>query len=76
TLMPDYCEDDDDKGIFIGSPYNYDCHVPLIFYGGNIASTAVSRKISTTAIAPTIAAILGVEKPDCSEGEVLSEVIY
>ena len=76
TLMPDYSEDDDDKGIFIGSPYNYDCHVPLIFYGGNIASTAVSRKISTTAIAPTIAAILGVEKPDCSEGEVLSEVIY
>lgn len=76
SLMPDFCEDDDNKGVFIGTSYNYDRHIPLIFYGGNIASSSVSRKVSSTAVAPTVATILGIERPDCSEGEVLSEVIY
>ncbi|NPB03372.1 MAG: alkaline phosphatase family protein [Thermotogae bacterium] len=55
-----------------GTPYTYDTHVPLIFYGFNVAEgVEVEDFCSTTSIAPTIAHILWSEEPAASLGDVL-----
>ncbi len=54
-----------------GSVYNYDRHIPFIVSGGGIASQQVLQRISSEQIAPTLAMIMGVERPQCSDAEVL-----
>ena len=54
-----------------GTPYTYDTHVPLAFYGAGIPRRQVSSFCSTTSIAPTIAHILHTEQPASTVGEVL-----
>lgn len=54
-----------------GSPYNYDTHVPLIFYGWRIFPGTSSRKTVTSQIAPTISHMLGIPFPSGSIGELL-----
>ena len=66
--------DNEQPGLSSGSPYNYDRHVPLVIYGGGIASQRIDRRVSTTSIAPTIASLLGVKRPMCSDAEILTEV--
>jgi len=73
-LQPGYNYINDSKIAQSGSPYNYDRHVPLIFYGGGISSGRISRRVDTSAIAVTIASLLGVTTPDCADGEVLYEI--
>lgn len=74
TLQPNYTELDGDQVAQSGSPYNYDRHIPLIFYGGGAPQVNIERKVSTSAIAVTIASLLGISRPDCSDGEVLYEL--
>ncbi len=54
-----------------GTPYTYDTHVPLVFYGAGISHREVSDFCSTTSIAPTVAHILRMEFPASSVGGVL-----
>jgi arylsulfatase A-like enzyme len=58
-----------------GSPYGYDTHVPVIIAGPGIAPATVRRAVEPASIAPTIAALLGVEAPSGSTAEVLPEVV-
>lgn len=58
-----------------GSPYNYDTHVPLIFYGKGINNGQTTELTETVDIAPTISALLGIAFPNGATGKVLSEVI-
>lgn len=58
-----------------GSPYSYDTHVPMIFYGKGINSGESTERVEITDIAPTISALLGISFPSASIGKVLSEVI-
>ena len=44
-----------------GSPYEYDTHIPLIFYGKEIHKGESEIRIGVTEIAPTILRLLGVE---------------
>ena len=74
-LQPNYNEYNPDKIAQSGSPYNYDRHIPLIFYGGGCPSSNIGRKVSNTAIAVTTASLLGIKKPDCADGEVIYELI-
>ena len=58
-----------------GMPYAYDTHVPLILCGPGVKHGVYDGRVSPIDIAPTIAAILGMEfSPQC-EGKVLSEAI-
>lgn len=57
-----------------GSPYIYDTHVPLIFFGGAISSQNISRDISIEDIAPTIAHLVGVAPPNASTGSPITEI--
>ena len=51
-----------------GSPYHYDRHVPLIFYGAGIAPGASAERVSVADVAPTLAALIGVQVPDDLDG--------
>ncbi len=54
-----------------GTPYSYDSHVPLLWYGKGVPIGRFSRPASVVDIAPTLCAMLGVTPPDLSEGKPL-----
>lgn len=55
--------------------YNYDTHVPLLFYGKGIAKGASKRYIPIIDIAPTISSLLKIEFPNGNTGKVILEVL-
>jgi predicted AlkP superfamily pyrophosphatase or phosphodiesterase len=57
-----------------GTPYRYDTHVPLLFWGGTIAAQKVNRIVHTVDIAPTIAKYFGVPYPPTVDGSPLNEI--
>jgi hypothetical protein len=57
------------------SPYEYDSHVPIIFFGRNIRPGMYYNECSPLDIAPTIATILNINAPSCSIGRVLQEAL-
>lgn len=58
-----------------GSPYNYDTHVPVIFFGTGVRAGRYNADCSPSDIAPTIAALLRVEPPSNPTGRVLVEAL-
>jgi len=64
------------KGTTHGSPYDYDTHVPLIFYGWNIKQGQSMRPVSITDIAPTISALLKIPYPNGATGNPLTELFH
>lgn len=62
------------SGTTHGTPYNYDTHVPIIFYGPGIRPGLYYDRVAVNDIAPTLAAILRVEPPSGSSGRILTEV--
>jgi arylsulfatase A-like enzyme len=64
------------RGVFSanhGSPYRYDTHVPLIFFGGGIEPLHTSAAATPADLAPTLASLLGVKLPK-AEGRIRPEV--
>jgi arylsulfatase A-like enzyme len=57
-----------------GSPWGYDTYVPIFFAGAGLLPRTVSRPVSPTDIAPTIAAYLNIKYPSGSVGTPLPEV--
>jgi hypothetical protein len=57
-----------------GTPYDYDSHVPLIFYGSAIRAGVYAKRVGISDVAPTLAAILQVETPSGNVGHVLDQV--
>lgn len=49
-----------------GTGYNYDTHVPLLFFGKGIAHGTTLQKTVVSDISPTISALLGVAYPNSS----------
>ncbi len=72
ALLPHYI-DNEAAGFASGSPYNYDRHVPLIIYGGGTPTSRIDKRVSTASIAPTLASLLGVIRPACSEADILTD---
>jgi predicted AlkP superfamily pyrophosphatase or phosphodiesterase len=58
-----------------GTPYTYDTHVPVIFYGAGIAPGTYYSDASPADIAPTLATLLKIETPSNCVGRILSEAI-
>jgi predicted AlkP superfamily pyrophosphatase or phosphodiesterase len=57
-----------------GSPYSYDTHVPVIFYGWHIKKGASHDKKVITQIAPTVSQLLKITMPNSTKSEVLTEL--
>lgn len=58
-----------------GSPYSYDTHVPVIFYGAGVAAGSYASVSSPADIAPTLASLLKIELPSNVVGRILTEAI-
>jgi Type I phosphodiesterase / nucleotide pyrophosphatase len=58
-----------------GSPYSYDTFVPVIFVGAGIEPATVRRAVEPASVAPTIAALLGIDPPSGSTAPVLEEIV-
>lgn len=54
-----------------GTPFSYDTHVPVIFLGRGIRPGRYDENVRTADIAPTLAALLGINTPSGSVGRVL-----
>ena len=64
------------RGTTHESPYVYDSHVPVLFWGPGFTAARYDRRIATVDIAPTIAALLGIETPDDLDGVPLRELVH
>lgn len=62
------------KGTTHGSGYNYDTHVPLLFYGAGIPHGGSYRQVFITQIAPTVCELIKVHQPSCAYSELLVEL--
>ncbi|HZF64911.1 MAG TPA: alkaline phosphatase PafA [Chitinophagaceae bacterium] len=53
----------------------YDSHIPLLWFGWKIKPGKTHREVYMSDIAPTLAAMLKIQMPNASVGEVILEVI-
>lgn len=58
-----------------GSPWGYDTYVPLIFAGFGLDDEVVYDRVSTTDVAVTLSAILGIKAPSGAQGKILEEAV-
>lgn len=58
-----------------GSPYSYDTHVPLIFYGWNIKQGSSTEQVYITDIAATLAMMLNIQFPNGCTGKPISFLV-
>jgi hypothetical protein len=63
------------KGTDHTSPYNYDTHVPLAFYGLPFQPGTYRTSVEPIDLAPTLASLLGINAPTHSVGRVLTEAL-
>ena len=71
AFEPERIELDSKRVAMSGSMYNYDRHIPLIISGGGVAAQRVSERVTNEQVAPTLARIMGVARPQCSDVEVV-----
>ena len=64
----DYAE----KGTTHGAGYNYDTHVPLIFFGNGIKKGNTYHYVSITQIAPTVCELIKINQPNSTIAEPLN----
>lgn len=56
-----------------GTPYSYDRHVPLAFYGAPFAPGVHHGRVGPVDLAATLASLLGVNQPSASVGNILTQ---
>ncbi len=57
-----------------GSPYDYDRHVPVIFFGKGVKAGYIPDRISVVDLAPTLARLMGLAPPKDVDGRVIRKV--
>jgi arylsulfatase A-like enzyme len=63
------------KGTDHTSPYSYDTHVPLAFYGLPFQAGTYRTSAEPVDLAATLASLLGINAPSHSVGRVLIEAL-
>ena len=58
-----------------GSPYSYDTHIPILFFGTGIKKGSSTVFHTITDIAPTMSVILGTKFPSGCTGQPVSELL-
>jgi predicted AlkP superfamily pyrophosphatase or phosphodiesterase len=69
--IPDFLSGGTTHGVW--NPY--DAHIPLLWYGWGIKPGKLNREVYMTDIAPTIAALLHIQMPSGSVGNVITEIM-
>ncbi len=62
------------KGTGHGSPWTYDTHIPIMFYGWGVQPGSTVRKINITDIAPTLSMMLDIRLPNAATGQPIMEI--
>ncbi len=62
------------QGTTHGSPYTYDTHVPIIFYGSGIKKGSSVQYHPITDIAPTLSILLNIKFPSGCTGQPVKEL--
>ena len=75
AYRPYFIDMSGNTGTTHGQPYEYDAHVPVIFFGGGIAKGIHYSDASPADIAPTLSVLLGIGFPSGREGRVLVEAL-
>ncbi len=58
-----------------GSPYRYDTHVPMAFWGFGVKAVKSGNRAEPTDFSMTLARLLDMDPPACAEGEARPEVV-
>jgi predicted AlkP superfamily pyrophosphatase or phosphodiesterase len=74
VLEPGWYPSEGKQGTTHGSPWTYDTHVPMLFYGNGIKKGFSVRYHSVTDIAPTISALLNIKYPSGATGQPIEEI--
>lgn len=56
------------------SPYDYDSHVPLIWYGWTVNRASVTRTVNINEVAATLSSLCKVQVPNACVGEPMTEL--
>ena len=54
-----------------GSPYRYDTHVPLLFWGWNVRQGESQEDVIIPDVATTLASLLKISEPNAATGRIL-----
>lgn len=63
-----------DKGSTHGSPYEYDTHVPLLFYGVGITKGVDITEYPVTSIVPSLSILFGFQTNQISHGPIIKDL--
>ena len=74
-LNPGYIEWSRKTGTSHGTHYNYDTHVPLIFYGFHIKPQQINKNLYISDIASTLSILMKVGFPNASQGNPISDIL-
>jgi predicted AlkP superfamily pyrophosphatase or phosphodiesterase len=58
------------------SPWSYDRHVPLGFFGAPFTPGIYHGRVQPVDLAATLASVLGLTQPSASVGKVLTQAIH
>ena len=64
------------QGSTHGSPYTYDTHVPVIFYGWGVPNGSSVQYHPITDVAPTLAILMGIKIPSGCTGKPVAELFH
>jgi len=73
-MLPGWILEDSAKKSDSGTSYNYDTHVPLIFWGTMIGSKDIADPVDMCDVAPTISSLAGSVSPAASMGHPIMDV--
>ena len=73
--LPQWVDDFEKGGTTHGVWNPYDAHVPLLWYGWNIAPGKLSKEINIIDIAPTLSSLLKIQMPSGCTGKPIAEII-
>ena len=62
------------NGTTHASPYDYDAHVPIVFFGSPFKAQKLDREVYTVDIAPTLSELLDLKESNDIDGQSLNEV--
>ena len=73
--VPDFYTVGSSKGTDHATPYSYDTHVPLAFYGLPFQPGTYRTSVEPVDMAATLASLLGINAPTHAVGRVLTEAL-
>jgi hypothetical protein len=74
VLEPNWLASTSTRGTSHGSPYTYDTHVPMLFYGAGVKAGSTVKYHAITDIAPTISVLMKVKFPNACTGQPIAEL--